>query len=95
MDKIDKDKAQTNPASVFDKPADVVTNKELTSAEKTKVLQEWELDARLLDVATEEGMTKDDDLAVKKSKKSPLREIKKAQQDLGVKPLNDDAPTKF
>jgi hypothetical protein len=89
MDTLDKDKAQTNPSSVFDKPADVVTNKELSSKEKTKVLQEWELDARLLEVAAEEGMNK-------KTEASVLPEVKKAQQKLGVEPIKDEgAPTKF
>ena len=94
MSKIDKDKAQTNPASVFNKPDDIVKNRELTAREKTKALQEWELDAKLTAVAAEEGMTKDDDKALDKGKKSPLPEIKKAQHDMGAKPPND-APTKF
>jgi hypothetical protein len=89
MDTLDKDKAQTNPSTVFDKPADVVANKELSTKEKTKVLQEWELDARLLEVATEEGMNK-------KTEPSVLPEVKKAQQKLSVEPIKDEgAPTKF
>ena len=92
MDAIDKEKAKTNPSSVFTKPADVVTNKDLSAKEKTKVLQEWELDARLSDVATEEGMSK------KKpgQPESVLADVKKAQNELGAKPLKDaGAPTKF
>ena len=54
---IDKDKAKTNPSSVFDKPDDVVTHTELQPAEKAVILQEWELEARLTDVAIDEGMT--------------------------------------
>ena len=54
---IDKDKAKTNPSSVFDKPADVVSHTELKPAEKAAILQEWELEARLTDVAIDEGMT--------------------------------------
>jgi hypothetical protein len=86
MSKIDKDKAQSNPAAVFNKPDDIVKNRELTAREKTKALQEWELDARLTSVAAEEGMTKDDDKMLDKPKKSPLPEIKKAQEDMGIKP---------
>lgn len=90
MEAIDKEKAQTNPSSVFDKPADVVTAKELNAKEKAKVLQEWELDARLSDVATEEGMSKEE------PEQSVLREVKKAQRKLGAKPIKDGgAPTKF
>ena len=89
MNALDKDKAQTDPAGVFDKPADVVASKELSAKQKTKVLQEWELEARLLEVATEEGMNN-------KTAPSVLPEIKKAQQKLGAEPIKDDgAPTKF
>jgi hypothetical protein len=61
------------------------------------VLQEWELEARLMDVAIDEGMTsKGDDGSNKVAAKSLLPEVKKAQQDLGAKPIPDDgAPTRF
>ena len=89
MDALDKEKAQTNPSSVFEKPADLVANKELSSEEKSKALQDWELDARLQEVATEEGMNK-------KTKPSVLPEVKKAQKQLDVEPMKDEvAPTKF
>ena len=89
MDKHDKDRAKTNPSSVFDKPADVVASTELSPKEKTEVLQEWELDARLLEVATEEGMNN-------KTGPSVLPEVKKAQQKLGIEPAKDEgSPTKF
>ena len=58
MTDIDKNKALTNPSSTFDKPADLVTSKQLSPGEKAKALQEWELDARLMDVAIDEGMNK-------------------------------------
>jgi hypothetical protein len=94
---IDKDKAKTNPSSVFDKPDDVVTNRDLQPGEKAKILQEWELEARLMDVAIDEGMTsKGGDGSNKVAVKSLLPEVKKAQQDLGAKPIPDDgAPTRF
>ena len=98
MDEIDKDKAKTNPAAVFDKPADVAASKELAPAEKAKILQEWELDARLQDAAADEGMTRK---AAEPGEKtggvtSLLPEIKEAQRDLGAKPIPDEgAPTKF
>ena len=89
MDALDKEKAQTDPAGVFEKPADVVASKELSAKQKTKMLQEWELEARLLEVATEEGMNN-------KTAPSVLPEIKQAQQKLGAEPIKDDgAPTKF
>lgn len=97
MEEIDKDKAKTNPAAVFDKPADVAASKELQPGEKAKALQEWELDARLQDAAADEGMARKAEPGEKKGgAKSLLPEIKKAQRDLGAKPLPDEgAPTKF
>ena len=95
---IDKDKAKTNPSSVFDKPDDVVTNKDLQLGEKkATILQEWELEARLMDVAIDEGMTQNgEEGSNKAAAKSLLPEVKKAQQDLGAKPIPDDgAPTRF
>ncbi len=97
MAEIDKDKAKTNPAAVFDKPADVVASKELALGEKTKILQEWELDARLQDAAADEGMTRKAEPGEKKGgTKSLLPEIKEAQRAVDAKPLPDEgAPTKF
>lgn len=97
MSSIDKDKAKTNPSSVFDKPDDVVTDKDLKPAEKAAILQEWELEARLTDVAIDEGMTsKGDEGSNKVAVKSLLPEVKKAQSDLGAKPIPDEgAPTRF
>jgi hypothetical protein len=92
---IDKDKAKTDPSSVFDRPDDVVAHKELESGEKAAILREWELDARLMDVAIDEGMRVEEG-ANKVAVKSLLPEVKKAQQDLGAKPISDDgAPTRF
>ena len=97
MEEIDKDKAKTNPAAVFDTPADVAASKELAPGEKTKILQEWELDARLQEVASEEGMARKAAPGEKQGgAKSLLPEIKKAQRDVGAKPIPDEgAPTKF
>jgi hypothetical protein len=94
---IDKEKAKTNPSSVFGKPDDVVTDKVLQLGEKATILQEWELEARLMDVAIDEGMTsKGEEGSNKVAVKSLLPEVKKAQQDLGAKPIPDDgAPTRF
>jgi hypothetical protein len=94
---IDKDKAKTDPSSVFDKPDDVVTNKDLKPGEKAAILQEWELEARLTDVAIDEGMTsKGEEGSNKVAAKSLLPEVKKAQNDLGAEPIPDEgAPTRF
>jgi hypothetical protein len=94
---IDKDKAKTNPSSVFDKPDDVVTHKDIKPGEKAKILQEWELEARLTDVAIDEGMTSNGEEGLNKAaQESLLPEVKKAQNDLDAEPIPDEgAPTRF
>ena len=83
----DKKKALTSPSSVFKHPADVVACGDLTKAEKTAILKQWELDARLLQVATEEGMSE--------GEHSLFADVKKAQSKLHVDVLEEDgAPTK-
>jgi len=97
MPEIDKNQAKTNPSKVFDKPDDVVTSTELKPGEKAAILQEWELEARLMDVALDEGMNQTpEDKPNQAPAKSLLPEVKKAQRDLGAKPIPDDgAPTRF
>lgn len=45
-----------DPTAVFDSPSDVLEAKELSTEEKIKVLQRWENDAKLLQIAEGEGM---------------------------------------
>jgi hypothetical protein len=83
----DKAKALTTPTSVFKTPGEVVSCVDLSKAEKTEVLKQWEIDARLLQVASEEGMTG--------GELNHLAEVKKAQKSLGVEDLEEDgAPNK-
>lgn len=77
MADIDKKKeALVNPSAEFDKPKDVVKSRELSRDEKKKVLEQREIDARLMQVASEEGMTG--------GEPNDLSEVKKAQKDLGA-----------
>ncbi len=80
----DRAKALTNPSSIFRHPADVVDSRDLDAAEKSKILKQWELDARLLQVATEEGMGE--------GERSLFAEVKKAQQRLDAPALPEDGP---
>jgi hypothetical protein len=83
----DKKKALTNPSSVFKHPTDVVACKDLDKTEKAAILQQWELDARQLQVATEEGMTE--------GERSLFADVKQAQEKLDLPALEEDgAPTK-
>ena len=45
-----------NPATVFEKPSDVISDRSLNSSEKKKALDTWEQDARQLMTASNEGM---------------------------------------
>ena len=72
---------------VFKHPADVVACGDLAKAEKTAIHKQWELDARLLQVATEEGMSE--------GEHSLFTDVKKAQGKLDVDVFEEDgAPTK-
>jgi len=78
----DKKKALTNPSSVFKHPTDVVACKDLDRKEKAAILKQWELDARLMQVATEEGMA-----GTEEAEPNKLRDVKKAQTALGIETL--------
>jgi hypothetical protein len=83
----DKSKALENPSSVFKHPAEVVACAELTREEKAAVLKQWELDARLLQVASEEGM--------RAGERSLFADVKAAQEKLDVGHLAErGAPSK-
>jgi hypothetical protein len=83
----DKRKALTTPSSVFKRPGDVVDCQDLDRTEKTRILKQWELDARHLQVAAEEGMSG--------GEHSLFAEVKKAQKSLHVEDLAEDgAPNK-
>jgi len=56
-DKIDVEMALTDPAKVFGEPMAVVHTPGLSYQEKLDILRRWEVDARLMQVAEEEGMT--------------------------------------
>ncbi len=49
-------KEELNPASIFAHPMQVVHAKDLTTAEKRAILRSWEIDARALQRADNEGM---------------------------------------
>jgi hypothetical protein len=71
-----------NPSKEFSHPAEVVTAHDLTAKEKEAALEEWELDARLMQVASEEGMA-----ATETAEPNKLRDVKKAQAALGIDTL--------
>lgn len=54
--KIDFEKAKIDPASVFERPFDVLKNQSLTRAQKIEILRRWAYDEREISVAEEENM---------------------------------------
>ena len=53
---MDFEKAKLNPAAVFKSPQEIVSIQELSREQKIEILQQWEQDARLMEVAEEESM---------------------------------------
>ena len=84
MAELDKEHAKLNPSAEFDHPADVVKSTRLSRAEKEEMLKQWEVDARLMQVATEENMGG--------GEPNMLQQVKKAQDALGVDPAADQSP---
>lgn len=54
--RIHAEKIVANPSSFFDHPMELVKSRQLTRDEKKAALENWELDSRLMSVASEEGM---------------------------------------
>jgi hypothetical protein len=52
-----KNEKVESPATTYDKPHDIVKDKELSHHEKKEALSTWEQDARQLMTASNEGMT--------------------------------------
>lgn len=78
-----------NPSKAFTHPSQVVSTPDLSFDDKVKALKQWEVDARLLQVASEEGMSG--------GEPNLLSDVKQAQDELGIEPTADDkrgAPTK-
>ena len=78
---LDMDRALLNPAAVFRTPDDVLHDPRLIHARKREILERWLWDARLIEVAAEEGMGE--------GEPSRLDEIKRALLALDCGP---DAP---
>jgi hypothetical protein len=75
-----------SPTTHFDKPADILADPKLSDAQKKKILDAWEEDARRLSVATEEGMTG--------GEPSRIAEVAEAKVELGIDDKRKASPTK-
>ena len=71
-----------NPTKAFAHPSEVVSSVELPLADRVRVLKQWKLDAQLLQVASEEGMSG--------GEVNMLAEVKKAQAALAKQTIQSD-----
>lgn len=72
----DFEAALQNPAKCFETPQHVLDDPNLTVTQKTKLLKQWEQDARLLSVAEDEGMGGGEE--------SMLHRVKRAMDAIGT-----------
>ena len=75
---IDIEFAKLDPASVFEKPQDILKEDGLTREQKIDILRRWSYDERELSVAEEENMLGNTD------QYSVLHEILKCLLELGI-----------
>jgi hypothetical protein len=73
------DKAIADPSRVFNTPSEVVEAADLSTEEKVKILENWELDARRLMESAGENMIDE-----KGRERDQLPEIQRALRKLGA-----------
>ena len=79
-----------NPATIFEKPRDIVRDKGLSHDEKTKALNTLEQDARQLMTASNEGMPGSDE-GHGSADHHRLSEVVRAKDKIGEKPKHKPA----
>ena len=84
-DQTSKDQKIKNPAVSFEKPSDVVKDKELSDEEKKQALNTWEQDARQLLTASNEGMPGSDE-GITRDDPHQFGKVVRAKDKLGEKP---------
>jgi hypothetical protein len=82
---IFKNEKVESPATTYDKPHDIVKDKELSHHEKKEALNAWEQDARQLMTASNEGMTGPEE-GQESHDHHRLGEVVRAKDEIGEKP---------
>jgi hypothetical protein len=80
-----KNEKMVSPATTYDKPHDIVTDKELSHDEKTEALNTWEQDARQLMTASNEGMPGAEE-GIESQDHHRLGEVVRAKDKIGENP---------
>jgi hypothetical protein len=80
-----KNEKVENPATTYNRPHDIVKNKELSQHEKKEALNTWEQDARQLMTASNEGMPGAEE-GLKSQDHHRLGEVMRAKDKIGEDP---------
>jgi hypothetical protein len=80
-----KNEKVESPATTYDKPHDIVKDKELSHHEKKEALNTWEQDARQLMTASNEGMPGAEE-RLKSQDHHRLGEVMRAKDKIGEDP---------
>jgi hypothetical protein len=79
-----------NPATVFEKPSDVVKNSKLSKGAKIEALDTWEQDARQLMTASNEGMPGPDE-GLDPDDHHQMGQVIRAKEAIGERPKHKPA----
>ena len=86
------ERALADPSAVFESPDDVLRASDLGEEDKLRILERWESDARLLQIATEENMGAGE--GVSSEGGALLQRVHDAMAGLGSRPKAPSSPTK-
>ncbi len=81
-----KNQKLDDPQAVFEKPADIVKDRELSQREKKRALETLEQDAHQLNTASNEGMAPLDESVLENEPE--LSKVVQAQESIGEQPKN-------
>lgn len=86
------ERALADPSAVFETPHDVLRATDISEDDKLRILQRWESDARLLQIATEENMGAGEGASGEGG--ALLQRVHDAMAGLGSSPKAPLSPTK-
>jgi len=85
-----EDRKIHNPATVFERPANVVDDPQLSASEKKEALDHWEQDARQLMTASNEGMPGPEE-GIDPNEHHQMGQVVRAKEKIGERPNHKPA----